>query len=51
MIGAERQAHTVVFDCAHEIQHAAQYLRTAWSLVRNDSIIPRYRDALEQTEE
>lgn len=51
MIGAGRHAYAVMLDCSREIQHAAQYLRTAWSLVRNDSIIPRYRDALEQTEE
>lgn len=51
MIGAERQVDAVMLDCSREVQHAAQYLRRAWSLVRNDSIVPRYRDALEQREE
>ena len=40
MIGAEPQADAVMFDCLHEVQHAAQYLRRAWNLVRNHSSVP-----------
>lgn len=51
MIGAERQAYAESLDSLHEVQHAAQFLRSAWSLVRNDLMTTGHGDALEQTEE